>query len=252
MSNERPTVKKLSNGLEIIFLRYSSAPAIALDLWVRSGSTCETANEAGLAHVVEHMLFKGTKTRGPGEIAAQIENLGGEINAYTSFDHTVYTALVASRYAKAGLEVLADALFNSVFDENELFMEKKVVLEEIRRARDLPQHCLSRNLFKSAYGTHPYGLPVIGNEESVMGFASKDCKNFVKKWYRPSNMTLVAVGDISEEKFFSLAGQIFGSKPPAPPPRKPKIPAKAPRQGFRGFVEQKPVGEIYFDLAFPI
>ncbi|TAL17386.1 insulinase family protein [bacterium] len=252
MKSEKAAKRILENGLEIVYLRSPSVPVIAIDLWVRSGSTSETKEEAGLAHVVEHMLFKGTKRRGPGVIAGEVEGLGGEINAYTSFDHTVYTLLLASRYAPQGLDILADAISASLFDQSELDMEKKVILEEIKRSRDIPQLLLSRNLFKLAYGSHPYGAPVIGNEETVSSFTSKDCRRFVGKWYTPCNMTLVAVGDLPEEKFFALAESAFRHLRPSPVCRRRRLPKKVSREGHRFEAENRPVCEVYFDLAFPI
>jgi len=118
----------LANGLTVIFERHSAAPVVAMQVWVKAGSADESREEAGLAHLHEHMLFKGTIRRGPGEIAKQVEGLGGEINAWTSFDQTVYHLVLASAHLGEGLDILADAVRASAFDPAELSREIEVVV----------------------------------------------------------------------------------------------------------------------------
>jgi zinc protease len=252
MKTEQLQRVRYPNGFEFVFVPSHSAPVLALDLWVRTGSASEEEGEAGLAHVIEHMLFKGTERRPAGAVAREVESLGGDINAYTSFDHTVYTLVLASRYADQGLDLLSDALFHSSFDPEELEREKKVILEEIRRSRDLPQHCLSRLLFSSAYSVHPYGRPVIGDAESVSSFSRKDCLSFLRRWYRPASMTLVAAGDAAFEGLEAGVSRYFGGRRGSgrrpSVPRRPKEPAPS---GFRGSFEGREVTDAYFDLAFP-
>ena len=126
----------LDNGLRVVIVEDRSAPVVALNVWVRAGSADEAEIEAGMAHVFEHMLFKGTERRAVGEIARTVEAAGGDINAFTAFDMTVYHITMASRDAKVGIDVLADAVLYSTFDPDELDREKEVVLEEIRRGVD--------------------------------------------------------------------------------------------------------------------
>ena len=114
------------------------APVVALQMWVRTGSADESDKEAGIAHVFEHMLFKGTSARAVGELAREVDSAGGYINAYTSYDQTVYHLAVASRYFPLALDLLSDAIMNSSFDPDELSKELEVVLEEIRRGEDRP------------------------------------------------------------------------------------------------------------------
>jgi zinc protease len=128
----------LDNGLTVLLQENHSAPVVALNMWVKVGSVYERDDEAGISHVYEHMLFKGTMTRGVGEIAQEIEGCGGDINAFTSFDHTVYHITLASRYLETGLAVMADAIQYSSFDPEELRKEQQVVLEELKAARIFP------------------------------------------------------------------------------------------------------------------
>ena len=251
MPDSPAQVVRYPNGFELVILRNRAAPVLALDLWVRVGSASEGPGEAGLAHLVEHMLFKGTERREPGAIAREIEGVGGEINAFTSFDHTVYTLVLASRFADLGLDILSDAVFHAGFDPGELEREKRVVLEEIRRGRDLPQLYLSRMLFSEAYRVHPYGRPVIGTEESVRSFTREHCRRFVGRWYRPGNMTLVVAGDVDPDPLAEAVERAFGRAGPRGRPRLPARP-REPRPGaFRARFEARQVNETYFNLAFP-
>jgi zinc protease len=164
-------------------------------MWVQVGSIYESDAEAGISHVYEHMLFKGTTTRGVGEIAQEIEGSGGDINAFTSFDHTVYHITLASRYLDTGLAVIADAIQHSAFDADELRKEQEVVLEEIKRGADIPSRKLTEAVFATSYQCHPYRRPVIGSEQVVKSFSRAQILSFFSTWYVPNNMTLVVTGD---------------------------------------------------------
>ncbi|MDO8644666.1 MAG: pitrilysin family protein, partial [bacterium] len=153
------TRTKLANGLTVLLEENHEAPVISMNLWVNVGSAQETSQEAGLSHLIEHMLFKGTLKRRVGEIAREVESVGGDINAYTSFDETVYYINMASRFYARGLDILADAAVNSQFDPEELAREKEVVVEEISRSEDNPGRLVGEHLFKKAFVKHPYGRP---------------------------------------------------------------------------------------------
>ncbi|HXN56011.1 MAG TPA: pitrilysin family protein, partial [Myxococcales bacterium] len=242
---------QLPNGLTVLVEENPAAPVAALQVWVGVGSADERSDEEGLAHLHEHMLFKGTARRGPGEIARQIEAAGGEINAWTSFDQTVYHVVVASQFAGQGLEVLADAITEAAFDPAELSREIEVVCEEIKRSEDSPSRKVSKGLFAAAFARHPYGRPVIGTEESVRGFTRDGILRFYKRWYHPANCTLVAVGDLREAEVLRLAEAAFrfpganGFAPATPRPQEPRHGAPAAR------VRKEPVKEAYLSLAWP-
>jgi zinc protease len=143
-----PTRHRLDNGLTVLHEHQGAAHVVAWQIWVNVGGADEGPDEAGLAHLHEHMLFKGTERRGPGEIARDIEAHGGEVNAWTSFDHTVYHTVMAAQFAREGLDVLADAVRFPRFDPTELARECEVVVEEIKRAEDTPARRASRDLFR--------------------------------------------------------------------------------------------------------
>src|SRR6476660_908168 len=152
---------QLENGLTVVFEPQRTAKVAAFQVWVDVGSADERPDQAGIAHLHEHMLFKGTSRRAPGEIARDVEAHGGEINAWTSFDQTVYHIVIASQFARMGLDILGDAVRHSAFDPEELAREIEVVCEEIKRSQDTPSRRASRELFATAYAQHPYRLPVI-------------------------------------------------------------------------------------------
>ena len=204
----------LENGLEVILVEDHSAPVVALNVWVRVGSADERNEQWGMAHVHEHMLFKGTERRGVGEIASTVEGAGGNINAFTSYDMTVYHITMASRDAAVGFDVLADAMQSSTFDATELAKEEEVVIEEIRRSDDSPDNLLSRVLFETAYQTHPYRKEVIGTQESVRSFSREGLMDFYRSWYVPNNMTFVAVGDFDPAVALEQIKKSFASAKP--------------------------------------
>jgi len=243
---------ELDNGLRVVFEEQHAAKVAAFQIWVNAGSADEQPDEAGLAHLHEHMLFKGTGRRRPGEIAREIEERGGEINAWTSFDQTVYHVVLASQFAQVGLDVLGDAIRNSAFDAEELSKEIEVVCEEIRRANDLPARRASRDLFATAYRVHPYRRPVIGTEDSVRSFTRERVLGFYGRNYAPPNMVLAAAGDFSEADLKRWADELCGgdwgrtyrgSQPRPPEP---------PREEQRLLVREDEAKEAYLNLAFGI
>lgn len=242
----------LDNGLTVLFEEQRAAKVAALQVWVKVGSADERPDQAGLAHLHEHMLFKGTKRRGPGEVASAIESSGGEINAWTSFDQTVYHVVIASQFTRQGMDVLADMIRGSTFDEDELAREIEVVCEEIKRSQDAPQRKASRDLFATAYAVHPYRRPVIGWEETVRSFSREKVLEFYQRHYAPKNAVLSLVGDLSLEEARAWSEELFGGdwgRPYAPlPPREVEPPAQGRRFHFR----QDEVKEAYVNLAFPI
>ena len=201
---------RLGNGLTLLCEEMHEAPVIALQAWVHVGSADETDEIAGIAHVHEHMLFKGTARRGVGEIARSVEASGGEINAWTSFDQTVYHVVLASEELDTGVSILADALQNSAFDASELEREIEVVLEEIKRSEDNPSRRVANELFKQAFRVHPYRRPVIGSVDSLRALTRDRILQFFGERYRPDTVTLVAVGHFATNELVRCVERHFG------------------------------------------
>ena len=200
----------LGNGIEVLLCENHFSRAVAIQTWVRAGSTHEEADEQGMAHYLEHMLFKGTARRAVGEIAATVESCGGDINAYTTFDRTVFYLTLASKHANLGVDLLADAIFNSSFDREEFEREREVILEEIRRGQDDPGSVVGRRVFSLAYPDTQVGRPIIGSEESVRAFTRDKVVAFHDKWYRPRNISVVVVGDFDADAMRDTVRKTFG------------------------------------------
>ena len=220
--SQQAEVHTLANGLRVVILEDHSAPVVALQTWVHFGSADEGPAVAGIAHVFEHMLFKGSKRFPNGEIAAIVEAAGGSVNAWTSYDETVYHVTLSSRFWEIGFDVLSDAVLHSLFDTAELTREKEVVLEELWRGKDNPDREISERLFELTYTTHPYRRPVIGSEETVSNIEREDMLRVFRSWYVPSNMIFVAVGDFDREALLQAVEDRFGSVPALDLPERPR------------------------------
>ncbi len=246
---EGVTKYSLSNGMTVLLERNDSSPVVAVNVWVKTGSACEVEGEYGLAHVHEHMLFKGTQRRQVGEIAGMVEAGGGDINAFTSFDETVYYIVSARRFLPMALDVLSDVMENSTFDPAELEKELEVVQEEIRRGEDSPSRVLSQKLFSTAYSIHSYGRPIIGTKQSVGSFTRDGILNFYRKWYSPDNMILVVVGDFDPEGIKDAVARTFGKIKKRKTPECELSPEPEQKR-TRTFVIGRDVNTGYFSFAF--
>jgi zinc protease len=239
----------LGNGLTVVIRENHSSPVVAVQAWVKAGSTTEPEERAGMSHILEHMAFKGTKRRGPGQIAREVEALGGEINAYTSFDHTVYHITISGRFLENALDILADTLGNSVFDAGELAREKEVVLEEFRMNEDNPGRVNGKAMFRAAYNVHPYGRPVIGFDNTIRKVTREDLVAYFSRYYSPGNMVLVIAGDVDpgsarpliEKTFLPLASQ---DAQPA------EATAEPPQKETRVKIQERDAKRAYLDIAF--
>jgi zinc protease len=245
-------VERLKNGLTVVSAPSSAAPVIAFQMWVGVGSADEFSGEEGLAHVFEHMLFKGTDTRPVGEIARDVERAGGHINAWTSHDETVFFITLASGYWRKGLEILADAIQHPSLDEGELGRELAVILEEIRMGEDAPERVVTKDLFASVFRRHPYGRPVIGFEKTVKRFTRKMVQNFYRRWYVPSNMVLAVAGDFDQAAMLREISRAFGKFVPGPvPPRGRRFPEPT-QKNARYSHAVRPINEAHVAVGFKI
>lgn len=240
---------QLKNGLTVVLAESHLSPVVSINICVKVGSAYENDKEAGICHVIEHMLFKGTPSMGPGDMAMIIEGCGGDVNAYTSFDETVYYCTLASRFAEKGLSVLSDGVLNSVFDPTELEREKIVILEELKRGKDSPSRLLSESLFQKVYQKHSYGRPIIGFENTIKSFTQKKLKEFHSQWYRPDNMVVVVAGDFDPKKIKSQIQKIFG--PLKGKVKAKQIPVEPLQNKARAFQVSSKVSSTLLSMAFP-
>ncbi|MCE9603032.1 MAG: insulinase family protein [Gemmatimonadetes bacterium] len=223
---------RLPNGLTILARRDTTAPVVAIVTWVKAGYFDETDDVVGIAHVLEHMYFKGTPTRGVGEIARETKAAGGYLNAGTIYDHThYYTVLPASGFV-AGLEVQADAYANSVIDAGELARELEVIIEETKRKADTASALAGESLFELLHDRHRIRRWRMGREHALRGFTRRQVADFYRDFYRPSNTVLAIVGDIDPDTAIAHATRLYGPIADAPVVRSPGPVEEAP-SGFR-------------------
>ena len=204
----------LPDGLTLIVKEDHSAPVASVQAWCATGSIDEDDHlGAGLSHILEHMLFKGTKTRSTNEIAQKIQDVGGYINAYTSFDRTVFWIDVPKAGVTTALDVLADAMMNSTLPPEEYSKEQEVIRREFAMGFDDPDRMAGQLLFATAYQRHPYRLPVIGQMEIYNQLTQEQVMRYYKTRYVPNNLTFIVVGDVDAEKVRQQLADFFKAYP---------------------------------------
>ncbi|MEY2561264.1 MAG: zinc protease [Verrucomicrobiota bacterium] len=204
----------LPNGLTIIVQEDRSAPVASVQAWCGTGSIDENEHlGAGLSHILEHMLFKGTKTNPANAIAQKIQDVGGYINAYTSFDRTVFWIDVPKDGTAVALEVLSDAMMNSTLPESEYAKEQEVIRREFAMGMDDPDRMAGQLLFATAFQRHPYRLPVIGQLDIFNQLTRDDVMQYYKARYVPNNLTFIVVGDVDAEAVFQRLAAFFKDHP---------------------------------------
>jgi zinc protease len=211
----------LDNGLRVLVLEDHRSPVVSVQMWYRVGSRNELPGATGLAHFLEHMMFKGTPAHGKGEFSRLVEQNGGQDNAFTSQDVTSYYVNLASDKIDLALSLEADRMRNLLLDPKEIDSERQVVMEERRtRTEDDPDGLLSEEMSSLAFKAHPYRWPVIGWMEDIRRINPGELRAFYDTYYRPNNAILVVVGDVGAADVIERARRLFGAIPrgPAPPP----------------------------------
>ncbi|MEI3604646.1 pitrilysin family protein [Pseudogracilibacillus sp. SE30717A] len=190
---------RCQNGLRVVLESVPTVRSVTIGIWVLTGSRQETEIDNGISHFLEHMLFKGTKTRTAKQIAEAFDSIGGQVNAFTSKEYTCFYARVLDTYKEHALEVLTDMLFNSTFLEEEIEREKKVVMEEIKMYEDTPDDHVHDLLSEAAYGDHPLGKPIIGTEEQINTFTKQTLNEYMENFYTPNNIVVSVAGNVQSE-----------------------------------------------------
>lgn len=203
-------ISTLDNGFRVITDEVNSVESIGVGIWTGTGSRYEKEEENGIAHFLEHMIFKGTEKRTAVQIAEDIENVGGHFNAYTSREQTAYYVRLLSEYQDLGLDILADVLKNSTFDPNELERERDVILQEIGRCYDTPDDVLFDHFFSATYPNQSVGWPILGTPETVGSISQAQLRNFISNHYQPHRMVLSAAGKLKHEEIVAKAQELFG------------------------------------------
>jgi predicted Zn-dependent peptidase len=204
-------VTRLSNGLTIVTETMPTLESAALGVWVKAGARDEAPEEHGIAHLLEHMAFKGTTRRSARQIAEEIEDVGGELNASTSVETTAYYARVMRDDVPLAVDMLADILLDSRFDEEELEREQHVILQEIGAAEDTPDDIVFDHFQESAFRDQIIGRPILGTRESVKSFTPEALRAYLDRHYTPGEMIISAAGAVSHQDMVDRVGAAFGS-----------------------------------------
>ncbi|WP_088005973.1 M16 family metallopeptidase [Indiicoccus explosivorum] len=205
--------ERLPNGVRLVTERMPHVRSVAAGIFVHAGSRDEKPEENGIAHFIEHMLFKGTENRTARELAEEFDRIGGLANAFTSKEMTSYHAKVLDTHAGKAVELLADMFFNSVMDEKEIAKERQVVLEEISMSEDMPDDDVHEQLWKVMYPDHPIGAPILGTEETLAAFSREKMFHFMQQHYTPERTVISVAGNIDDrliDRIRALFSQFSG------------------------------------------
>ncbi len=190
---------KLENGVSIVMEKMDSVRSVSLGIFIKNGSINETKNTNGISHFIEHMLFKGTKNRTAKNIAEEMDNIGGQLNAFTSKEYTCYYARVLDTHIDKAIDVLTDMLFNSKFDESDIEKEAKVIIEEINMYEDSPDDVVFTQMQQNIWKNTPLSYSVLGNKENVSNFKKSDFFNYIKEKYVGENTVVSIAGNFDKD-----------------------------------------------------
>lgn len=241
-----PQITKLANGLTVITDPMPHLETAALGVWVDAGARNETEATNGIAHMLEHMAFKGTRSRSARMIAEEVERVGGFINAYTGREQTAYYVRVLKEDVQLGIDILADILQHSIFDPEELAREKGVVIQEIGQAEDTPDDIIFDHLQATAFPGQTLGRPILGTEKHVRSFTRDTLINQIKDNYVAQSMLVISAGAVQHEKMVALAEKFF-TKVQSGSPKK----VEPARYGGGEFRAEDDLEQAHLALAFP-
>lgn len=243
---------RLKNGLTVHIIRDSRFPLVCTRLFVGTGSANETAEQAGISHVLEHMVFKGTEKRPKGQVARDVESLGGYLNAATSFDKTWFITDMPAKHWKTGMDVVKDMAFHPSLDPAELEAEKDVIVSELKGGDDTPTRRLFEDLQVAGLAHTVYGRPIIGFEKTIRAVTADDLRAYIRTWYQPQNMMLLVAGDIDPKAVLAHAEELFGDlKNDTILPEPAPVQLEGAAGGPRVEVTYGPWNKVYLGIALP-
>ena len=241
---------QLSNGLKLIVREDHRAPTVAHMVWYRAGSMDEVNGKTGVAHVLEHMMFKGTDKVKAGEFSRLVAAVGGRENAFTSRDYTAYFQQVEKSKLDEVIKLEADRMSNLNFDDAEFLKEIQVVMEERRlRTEDNPSSLLNESLMATAYMSSPYRHPVVGWMNDLQNMTAADAREWYRSWYKPNNATVVIAGDVDAKQVLATVEKYYGSVSAQElPVRKPQI--EPPQKGVKQVQVKAPADSAQLAMAW--
>ncbi len=217
---------RLANGLDVLLVAVPGAEVVSTTLWYRAGCRDEAVGQGGVAHFLEHMMFKGSPGYGPGQIDRRTQALGGSNNAYTSHDATVYYFKLSARVWREALAIEADRMAALTLDPREVASERQVILEEVAMYESDPWEALEQEVSTALFGEHPYARPVLGTRSQLLATGGDQLATFHRRFYRPDNAALVVAGAVGEDDLAAVEASL-GALPAAASPR-PELPAWQP------------------------
>jgi len=203
---------ELDNGIRVLSEQHLDSRAVSIGVWVLTGTRDEAANEGGISHLLEHLVFKGTKTRSAYQIAKSLEALGGDLNAYTTREYTCYHALVLKDHWEKALDVLCDLVSNMQISTNDFKLEKGVILQEIAMTDDTPEELIYDVLFEKAYAGNKLAMPILGTVKSVASMSQKKVTDYYKSRYTGRNIIVTAAGNLDHQVFFEAVEKKLSKK----------------------------------------
>jgi len=237
----------LENGVRVVVHPMNHTRSVSIGVWIEVGSRYETPEQAGMAHFIEHMLFKGTKTRSAKDLAIAFDRIGGNSNAYTSKEQTCYYTRVLDRYAIQAIDLLADMLWNSVFDPEEMEREKQVIAEEIHMVEDTPDDCVHEYLWETIFQSHLLAQPILGTQKTVASFTREQVVDFYQKAYHPSKVIISIAGNVDHALLDHLEKQ-FGT----PNWERQELPTITPGTFHVGEIQkEREIEQVHVTLAWP-
>jgi zinc protease len=249
-AHARTVEHRLANGLRIVVKEDRRAPTVVQQLWYRVGSMDEEVGATGLAHVLEHMMFKGTRLHEGGEFSRRITEAGGRENAFTSRDATAYFQQVHKMHLGLVMALEADRMSNLVVRDEEFAKEVRVVMEERRlRTEDDPRSLLDENVNAAAFLAHPYRWPIVGWMGDLQALNAANVRAFYRRWYAPNNAVLVVVGDVSAEEVIRLATRHYGPHKQKALPQRAAV-AEPAQRGQRRVTVKAPAEQGYLIMAY--
>ena len=243
---------QLSNGLKLIVREDHRAPTVAHMVWYRAGSMDEINGRTGVAHVLEHMMFKGTDKVKAGEFSRLVAAVGGRENAFTSRDYTAYFQQVEKSKLKDVIQLEADRMSNLNFDDAEFLKEIQVVMEERRlRTEDNPSSLLNESLMATAYMSSPYRHPVVGWMNDLQNMKASDARDWYRSWYTPNNATVVIAGDVDAKQVLAVVEKYYGAVAAHELPiRKPQV--EPPQKGVKQVQVKAPADSAQLAMAWKV
>jgi predicted Zn-dependent peptidase len=250
MTGSRMVETRLPNGIRVLTETIPGVRSAAVGVWVKQGSAHESPADMGASHLLEHMVFKGTRTRTPREIALALESLGGSLDAYTSREHTSYQARVLDEHLPEALEILSDIVLNPILRDEDLELEREVVLEEISTVDDTPDDLVFERHSQALWGDHPYGFSILGTRDTVGGMKAETLRDIHARRYRGGRLIIAAAGRLEHADVVDRVQRLFGELPETDPEEAREAPVPS-ENGDVKVVRDSMQSHIVFGTATP-